>query len=97
MTMQELEQVKKSMQQQWYDLVIAEQQDEPLETLEQMYDRYILLAEEYNSSSEAYQREQEQELAGRAPASRGNNGNNSKKQHTFLAREKARGDIKLAS
>ncbi|GAC1568585.1 MAG: hypothetical protein NVS3B14_18320 [Ktedonobacteraceae bacterium] len=84
-TMQELEHAEKSMQQQWHDLVMAEQQGEPLETLEQMYDTYILLAEEYNRSSEKYQ-------SGRGPAAR-----DSKKRKTFLAREKARSNIKLAS
>ena len=93
MTMQELEHVEKNMQQQWHDLVIAEQQGAALETLEQMYDTYILLAEEYNRCSEEYQREQQSVLAGRGPAGRG-----SKKQ-PFLERERQqkRNDIKLAS
>ncbi len=89
MTMQELEHVEKNMQQQWHDLVIAEQQGAALETLEQMYDTYILLAEEYNRCSEEYQCEQQSVLA----AARG-----SKKQ-PFLERERQqkRNDIKLAS
>ena len=45
------------MQQQWHDLVMAEQQGNALEVLEQMYDAYILLAEEYNRCFEAYQQE----------------------------------------
>jgi hypothetical protein len=57
MTLVELEQAEKCMQQQWYDLVTAEQQGSSLEVLEQMYDTYILLAEEYNRCCEAYQRE----------------------------------------
>jgi hypothetical protein len=91
MTMQELERVEKNMQQQWHDLVIAEQQGAALETLEQMYDMYILLAEEYNRCSEEYQRAQGGR--GPAPAVRG-----SKKQ-PFLAheRQQKRDDIKLAS
>lgn len=94
MTMQELEQAEKSMQQQWHDLVMAEQQGEPLETLEQMYDTYILLAEEYNRYSAQYGNEQQLAQCGRgnAPVARG-----SKNQKSFLAREKARDSIKLAS
>ena len=48
MSLTELERAEKCMQQQWYDLVMAEQQGSSLEVLEQMYDTYILLAEEYN-------------------------------------------------
>jgi hypothetical protein len=55
MTPRELEQAERSMQQQWLDLVMAEQQGEPLGTLEQMYDNYILLAEEYNRCQDAYE------------------------------------------
>ncbi len=43
MTLAELERAQKTMQQQWYDLVMAEQQGSSLEVLEQMYDTYILL------------------------------------------------------
>ncbi len=57
MTLAEIERAEKSMQQQWYDLVVAEQQGDSLEVLEQMYDTYILLAEEYNRCCEAFQRE----------------------------------------
>ena len=67
MTLAELEHTEKSMQQQWRDLVMAEQQGQPLEVLERMYDTYILLAEEYNRCSEVYQ--QEHQAAWR-PASR---------------------------
>ncbi len=91
MTMQELEHVEKNMQQQWHDLVIAEQDGADLQTLEQMYDTYILLAEEYNRCSEEYQREQQ-----RAPGKRGPHVSGSKKQ-SFLGREKGQEDIKLAS
>ena len=55
MTLSELERAEKTMQQQWYDLVMAEQQGSSLEVLEQMYDQYILLAEEYNRSYELFQ------------------------------------------
>jgi len=48
MSLTELERAEKCMQQQWYNLVMAEQQGSSLEVLEQMYDTYILLAEEYN-------------------------------------------------
>ena len=72
MTLQELECAEKRMQQQWYDLITAEQRDEPLSVLEQMYDTYILLAEEYNRFSQEYEREQQPAAptGSRAPASR---------------------------
>ncbi len=57
MTLTELEHAENRMQQQWRDLVMAEQQGNALEVLEQMYDTYILLAEEYNPCLEAYQQE----------------------------------------
>ena len=57
MTLTELEHAEKCMQQQWQDLVMAEQQGNALEVLEQMYDAYILLAEEYNRCLETYQQE----------------------------------------
>ncbi len=53
MTLAELERAEETMQQQWYELVMAEQQGSSLEVLEQMYDTYILLAEEYNRCCEA--------------------------------------------
>jgi hypothetical protein len=59
MTLTELEHAEKCMQQQWHDLIMAEQQGNALEVLEQMYDAYILLAEEYNRCLEAYQQEQQ--------------------------------------
>ena len=91
MTMQELEHVEKNMQQQWHDLVIAEQEGATLETLEQMYDTYILLAEEYNRCSEEYQREQQRVQSRRGPVVPG-----SKKQ-PFLGREREQKRVKLAS
>lgn len=57
MTLAELEYAEKRMQQQWRDLALAEQEGVPLEVLEQMYDSYILLLEEYNHCCEEYQRE----------------------------------------
>ena len=57
MTLAELEYTEKRMQQQWHDLVMAEQEGASLQELEQMYDSYILFLEEYNRCSEAYQRE----------------------------------------
>ncbi len=57
MTLAEIERAEKDMQQQWYDLVMAEQQGSLLKVLEQMYDTFILLAEEYNRCCEAFQRE----------------------------------------
>ncbi|HKV02744.1 MAG TPA: hypothetical protein VJQ26_11495 [Ktedonobacteraceae bacterium] len=59
MTLAELEHAEESMKQQWHELVMAEQQGQSLEVLEQMYDTYILLAEEYNRYSEVYQQEQQ--------------------------------------
>jgi len=57
MTLAELEYAEKRMQQQWHDLVMAEQEGASLQALEQMYDSYILFLEEYNRCSEAFQRE----------------------------------------
>ena len=57
MTLLELENAEQSMQRQWYDLVMAEQEGEPLEVLEQLYDSYILLVEEYNRCSDEFQQE----------------------------------------
>jgi hypothetical protein len=54
MTQTELEYAQKAMQQQWYDLVMAEQQGSSLNVLEHMYDTYILLAEEYNRCYEHF-------------------------------------------
>lgn len=54
MTRAQLESAEQRMQQQWHDLVMAEQAGKPLEVLEQMYDSYILLAEEYNEMKSTY-------------------------------------------
>ncbi|HEY6287564.1 MAG TPA: hypothetical protein VIX20_17985, partial [Ktedonobacteraceae bacterium] len=62
MTQTDLEHTQKAMQQQWYDLVMAEQQGSSLDALEYMYDTYILLAEEYNRCYEASQQEHQASL-----------------------------------
>lgn len=55
MTRAQLKSAEWRMKQQWHDLVMAEQAGEALDVLEQMYDHYILLAEEYNACLSAYQ------------------------------------------
>lgn len=55
MTLAQIEYTGQRMQRQWRDLVKAEQDGQPLEALEQMYDIYILMAEAFNASVEAYQ------------------------------------------
>ena len=62
MTQNDLEHAQKAMQQQWYDLIMAEQQGSSLETLEHMYDTYILLAEEYNRCYEASKQDRSTKL-----------------------------------
>jgi hypothetical protein len=62
MTQSELERAQEAMQEQWYDLVMAEQQGSSLDVLEQMYDIHILLAEEYNRCYEASQQEHKAKL-----------------------------------
>lgn len=59
MTLAQVEYAEQRMQQQWHDLVMAEEAGASLEELEQMYDLYILLAQEYNACSEAYQRQRQ--------------------------------------
>ncbi len=56
MTLTQVEYAEQRMQQQWHDLVQAEQTGQPLETLEQMYNGYILLAEEFNALQDKYTR-----------------------------------------
>jgi len=62
MTQSELERAQEAMQEQWYDLVMAEQQGSSLDVLEHMYDTYILLAEEYNRCYEASHQEHQANL-----------------------------------
>jgi hypothetical protein len=56
MTLAQVKQAERQMQQQWHDLVMAEQRGEPAETLEHMYNLYILRAEEWNTLTAAYAR-----------------------------------------
>lgn len=94
MTLAQVEYAGQRMQQQWHDLVMAEQAGAPLEVLEQMYDLYILLAEEYNACSATYQQQKERRRNARS-ASRANNVTGS-----ALGRQKDRKnkhDTKLAS
>jgi len=62
MTQTDLKRAQEAMQQQWYDLVMAEQEGSSLEELEHLYDTYILLAEEYNRCYEASQQERKANL-----------------------------------
>lgn len=72
MTEAQVEIAEQRMQQQWHDLVMAEQTGQTLEVLEQMYDNYILLAEAYNVCMEEYQRQRQGRHTG-IPARRSNN------------------------
>ena len=72
MTLAQVEYAEQRMKQQWHDLVMAEQAGASLEELEQMYDLYILLAQEYNACSEAYQHQKQsrgRRKAGKAASS----------------------------
>jgi hypothetical protein len=62
MTQSDLEHAQKAMQQQWYELVMSEQEGSSLDELEHLYDTYILLAEEYNRCFEASQQEHQASL-----------------------------------
>jgi hypothetical protein len=59
MTVAQVEYTEQRMQRQWHDLVRAEQEGQPLGKLEQMYNKYILLVEEYNACVEEYQRQRQ--------------------------------------
>lgn len=72
MTLAQVEYAEQRMQQQWHDLVMAEQAGASLEELEQMYDLYILLAQEYNACSEAYQRQRQSRRKTAGSATRAN-------------------------
>jgi len=91
MTIAQVEIAEQRMQQQWHDLVMAEQASQPLEVLEQMYDSYILLAEEFNASVEEYQR-QRQSRRTNAPAWR-----SSSLAGPVLPHQNKKQDAKLAS
>lgn len=90
MTAIQVENAEQRMQQQWHDLVMAEQAGAPLEVLEQMYNLYILLAEEYNACSAAYQQQDRRRTAMSAP--RGKNA-----AGPTRPRQKDRHNAKLAS
>jgi len=49
MTLAQVNYAEHRMQQQWHDLVIAEQTGQPEEVLEQMFSVYMLLVEEFNA------------------------------------------------
>lgn len=53
MTSTELEYAERRMQQKWYDLVTAEQQGTAPQTLERMFNAYMLAVEDYNRRSAA--------------------------------------------
>jgi hypothetical protein len=89
MTQTDLEHAQKAMQQQWYDLVMAEQRGSTLDVLEHIYDNYILLAEEYNRCYEAAYPENQ-------PALRTTSTTNRSKSRTTSSNEK-QNHIKLAS
>ena len=91
MKLAQVESAEQRMQQQWHDLVRAEQESQPLEVLEQMYDRYILLAEEYNACAEAYQHTRQ---GRRASASARRSGNLT---GPAMPRQGKQQDAKLAS
>jgi hypothetical protein len=90
MAQSDLEHAQKAMQQQWYDLVMAEQQGSSLDVLEHMYDTYILLAEEYNRCCEASQQERQIRLTDASAPSR-------KGLRHKSSSEEQKGHIKLAS
>ncbi len=91
MTLAQVEYAEQRMQQQWHDLVMAEQAGAPLEELEQMYDLYILLAEEYNACSAAYEQQKERRRKARS-APRAN-----KITGPALPRQEKKHNAKLAS
>ena len=72
MTFAQVEYAAQRMQQQWHDLVMAEQAREPREVLERMYDLYILMAEAYNACIEKYQLQRQNRRAGNNPVPRPN-------------------------
>lgn len=91
MTATQVERAERRMQQQWHDLVMAEQAGAPMEVLEQMYDLYILLAEEYTACSAADQQPKEhRHTTGAAPQAKNIT-------RPTLGRRKNRQNTKLAS
>jgi len=91
MTFAQVEYAEQRMQQQWHNLVMAEQAGEPQGVLEQMYDLYILMAEAYNACVEKYQIQRQNRRAGN-PAPRPNT-----VAGPALPRQGKQQDAKLAS
>jgi len=88
MTQTDLERAQKAMQQQWYDLVMAEQEGSSLDELEHLYDIYILLAEEYNRCYEVSQPENQPALRTTSTSKRtktSNTSSNDNQKHIKLA------------
>ena len=59
MTLAQVGYREQQMQQQWHDLVMAEQAGQEPEILEHMYNVYLQLAEEYNAWTDADQRQRQ--------------------------------------
>jgi hypothetical protein len=88
MTQIDLECAQRAMQQQWYDLVMAEQKGSSLDELEHLYDTYILLAEEYNRCYEASEQENQPALRSALTSKRTktrNTSSNDNQKHIKLA------------
>ncbi len=88
MTQTDLEHAQKAMQEQWYDLIMAEQEGSSLDELEHLYDTYILLAEEYNRCCEASQQEHQPALRTTSTSKRTktrNTSSNDNQNHIKLA------------
>ena len=64
MTFAQVQYAEQRMQQQWHNLVMAEQTGEPQEVLQQMYDLYIEMAEAYNACVEKYQIQRQNRRSG---------------------------------
>lgn len=56
MTPTEFEHAEQRMKQKWHDLVMAEQQGVSVQTLERLYNSYMLAVEEYNRGKAEDQR-----------------------------------------
>lgn len=92
MTFAQVEYAEQRMQQQWHNLVMAEQAREPQEVLEQMYELYIAMAEAYNACLEKYQVQRQNRRTGN-PAPR----HNPPIAGPALPRQGKQQDAKLAS
>jgi hypothetical protein len=60
--MAELEYVEKRMRQKWYELVMAEQRGASLQSLERLYNAYMLAVEEYNHRLQAEEEHEQPRL-----------------------------------